>query len=252
MLPASGAMIAPIPFGLGYGAWKLGKYIYEKFNKPPTPIDRRKETEIEELTAEPIYFVVAILAKFAKADGIVTKNEVATIEEIFRDIELTGETRTSAVSIFRKHKRGALSYEESLTIFARLTEDSIDFRTGLCILLLRLAHADGTPPQCATEGVRQACNACDVDYAEVYQIFRQQERTLHTNGSEPKCMPEIRINMTSESRIFPIGDHDVRLNIGRADECDIVLADPAISRCHASLYAKDGKWRVQLRKSFRS
>src|SRR5262245_11859212 len=126
-------MFDPISLGLGYGAWKLGKYIYEEFNKASEPPDPRKEAEIKELTAEPIFFAVALLAKFAKGDGIVTKNEVASIENILRDIELTGENRKKAIGIFTKHKDGALSYEESLTILATLVEDDFDFRAGLCI-----------------------------------------------------------------------------------------------------------------------
>ncbi|MEQ1681970.1 MAG: hypothetical protein ABL950_15365 [Nitrospira sp.] len=85
-------MIPLIALGLGYAAWELGKYIEENFN-PFTQVNPVKKAEIEELTAEPIFFSVALLAKFAKADGIVTKNEVATIEQILRDIELTGENR---------------------------------------------------------------------------------------------------------------------------------------------------------------
>lgn len=169
-------MFDPISLGLGYGAWKLGKYIYEEFNKPFAPPNPWKEAEIKELTAEPIFFAVAILAKFAKADGIVTKNEVATIEQILRDIDLTGEDRKKAISIFSKHKNGALSYEESLTILATLAQNDLDFRVGLCILLLRLAHADGTPPQRAIQGVQHACNVLGIDYVEVHEVFQQQER----------------------------------------------------------------------------
>lgn len=169
-------MFDPISLGLGYGAWKLGEYLYQEFNKPSAPPDPRKEAEIKELTAEPIYFAVAVLAKFAKADGIVTKNEIATIERILCDIELTGEDRNKAISIFSKHKGGALSYEESLTILAALAEDDSDFRAGVCILLLRLAHADGTPPERAIQGVKHACEVMGIDYTEVHQVFQQQER----------------------------------------------------------------------------
>jgi DnaJ-domain-containing protein 1 len=169
-------MFDPITFGLGFGLWKLGEYVYKEVTKPGTPPDPRKAKEVEELTAEPIYFAVAILAKFAKADGIVTKNEIATIENILRDIDLTGEKRTKAINVFRKHKDGALTYGESLSVFAALTKDSLEFRGALCILLLRLAHADGNPPQRALAGVQQACNACGVEYAKVCEVFQEAEQ----------------------------------------------------------------------------
>ena len=70
-------MFDPISLGLGFGAWKLGKRIFKEFNK--SPAERIKDMEIAELTAEPIFFAVAILAKFTKLDGIVTKNEIKTV-----------------------------------------------------------------------------------------------------------------------------------------------------------------------------
>ena len=169
-------MFDPISLGLGYAAWKLGKSFFAGSNKPSPRPNPRKEAEIKELSAEPIFFAVAILAKFAKADGVVTKNEVATIEEILCDIELTGEDRKKAISIFAKHKKGAISYKQGVSILAELTADSPEFRSGLCILLLRLAHADGTPPESAIRRVRQACSAFGIDYREVHEIFQQQER----------------------------------------------------------------------------
>jgi len=191
-------MIDPISIGLGYGAWKLGKFIYDKFNESATPLDSRKEAEIRELTAEPIYFAVAVLAKFAKADGVVSKNEIATIESILRDIELTGEDRTKAIRIFTAHKGGALTYEESLSILAVLAEDDIDFRVGICILLLRLAHADGLPSNHSIKGVQYACEVMGIDYSVIYQSFIQQKQQLRESlnadydilGCSPNDPPE--------------------------------------------------------------
>lgn len=169
-------MFDPITFGIGFGLWKLGQYVYNEFNKPGTPPDPAKEKEIKELAVDPIFFAVAILAKFAKADGIVTKREVAKIEEILADIELTGDNRAKAIKTFSRHKEGALSYEESLGVYAHLTKDSDELRGGLCILLLRLAHADGSPPQRAIQDVQKACTICELDYNEVYVFFENIEQ----------------------------------------------------------------------------
>lgn len=168
-------MFDPISLGLGYGAWKLGKYFYDEYNSAATPPDPRREAEIKELASEPMYIVVAILAKFAKADGVVTSNEIAVVEQILRDIELTGENRTKAIGIFRKYKDGPLTYDESLAIFAGLTDDSTNLRAELCIFLLRVAHADGIPPQRSIEAVCEACSVCGFDYDEVHQFFQNQE-----------------------------------------------------------------------------
>ena len=134
--------------------------------------------EIDELVAEPLFLPIAILGKFAKADGVVSEQEIACVEEILRDIDLTGERRTKAIIVFDKHKNGSLTYEESLSIFAELTKETPELRANLCYLLLRLAHAGGPASKQAIVGVQQACGICDLEFSEVETIFRayQEEK----------------------------------------------------------------------------
>ncbi len=140
-----------------------------------TPLDLRKEAEIKELSTNSVYFAVAILAKFAKADGIVTKKEIATIEGFLLEIGLKGEDFKNAIRIFTKYKAGALSYEEGLAILAELAEDDFDFRGALCMLLLHLAHADGPPPLRSIHRVQYACSVLSIDYTDLHQAFQPQE-----------------------------------------------------------------------------
>ncbi len=184
---------------LGVALWKLGEEIFEgsrsskskpRTPKPPkprirkksadeeAPVDPLKWREIEALSEAPLDFAVAILAKFAKADGVVSEAEVACVEEILRDFELTGQKRKRAIRVFNKHKAGPLTYEESLLVFARLAEQADEFRQAVCVLILRLAHADGAPTPPALARVRQACEICGTDYAEVQSFFRHQQ-SLH-------------------------------------------------------------------------
>ncbi|MEI7818399.1 MAG: DnaJ domain-containing protein, partial [Desulfuromonadales bacterium] len=184
-------MFDPITFGIGIGLWKIGEYIYKGVKKTGIPHDPEKDMEVEELAKEPIYLVVAILAKFAKADGVISKNEIACVEEILREIELTGKKRAAAIGIFTKHKAGVLTYEESLNIFAALTKNSADIRGTLCLFLLRLACADGDPTQPSINGVKYACSVCAIDYNQVQEAYHEQEQHQQSGDRTLRAAYEI-------------------------------------------------------------
>jgi pSer/pThr/pTyr-binding forkhead associated (FHA) protein len=46
-----------------------------------------------------------------------------------------------------------------------------------------------------------------------------------------------------EPRTFPVGAGP--LTIGRAESCEVVLADTYASQFHARIYAQDGSWFVE-------
>jgi DnaJ like chaperone protein len=161
-------------------AWK---FFQNKNSAPVSPRsdrdspswDPEKAAEIRELTERPIFLAVAILAKFAKADGVVTRNEIAAVEEILASFDLSPADRNEAIRVFTKHKSGALSYQESLQCLADLVENQYEFRWWMCGTLLRLAHADGSPPREALQNARLACGILDIDYAQLYASMQNRE-----------------------------------------------------------------------------
>lgn len=99
--------------------------------------EERRRREIVFLTA-----ASAMFAKMAKADGRVTADEIACVEEAFMRLGFTGEKRDFCISVFRKAK------DDGLTIYAYAAEfascePQAAVRETLYSMLWDLACADG-------------------------------------------------------------------------------------------------------------
>ena len=99
--------------------------------------EARRRREIVFLTA-----ASAMFAKMAKADGRVTADEIACVEEAFMRLGFTGEKRDFCISVFRKAK------DDGLTIYAYAAEfascePQAAVREMLYSMLWDLACADG-------------------------------------------------------------------------------------------------------------
>ena len=84
----------------------------------------------------------AMLAKMAKADGVITKDEIAAVEQAFRRLGFSQDMRTYAVRIFRKAKDDAHSIYEYAEDFAAAVPSN-EVRVLFYELLWDLACADG-------------------------------------------------------------------------------------------------------------
>ena len=87
--------------------------------------------------------VAAMLAKMAKADGVVSRYEINGVENAFRRLGFTPAARRYAIEVFRKAKDDPHSIYDYARDFAR-TVDSIDVRELFYEILWDIACADGT------------------------------------------------------------------------------------------------------------
>lgn len=84
----------------------------------------------------------AMLAKLAKADGVVTRDEIASVERAFARLGFSPSARAYAVSVFRRAKDDNRSIYEYAQHFARVVP-SLEVREFLYGLLWDVACADG-------------------------------------------------------------------------------------------------------------
>lgn len=84
----------------------------------------------------------AMLAKMAKADGVVTQSEIATVEKVFSRLGFTAYSRQYAIDVFRRAKDDNHTIFEYAADFAAVVED-IETRELFYELLWELAAADG-------------------------------------------------------------------------------------------------------------
>ena len=87
--------------------------------------------------------VAAMLAKMAKADGVVSRYEIASVENAFRRLGFTPAARRYAIDVFRKAKDDAHSIYDYAHEFAAAV-DSVEVRELFYEILWDIACADGT------------------------------------------------------------------------------------------------------------
>ena len=86
--------------------------------------------------------LAAMLAKLAKADGRVTRDEIAHVEDIFDRLGLTGDKRAYVIGVFRKAKDDPHSIFDYANDFAGAQRNH-EVRQFVYELLWDLAAADG-------------------------------------------------------------------------------------------------------------
>ena len=97
-------------------------------------------------TRQGIYFTAtfSMLGKIAKADGVVSSDEIAVIERVMREnLKLSAEARGFAIDIFNAAKDSDTAFEDFANQFYIEFGSSPEILTSLIELLLLIAHADG-------------------------------------------------------------------------------------------------------------
>jgi DnaJ like chaperone protein len=99
--------------------------------------------------------VVALIAKFAKTDNVITRNQIAFMENFFDDMS-DGETTEKAryIAIFNRAKNEDVSVYQ---LARRLTaiESDDEFFSGIYEVLWQIALVDGTPTNAKKDILRE-------------------------------------------------------------------------------------------------
>ncbi|GFE71885.1 TerB family tellurite resistance protein [Chroococcus sp. FPU101] len=139
------------PIGAGIGA-AIGHKLFDSSEQSIQTSNSSSSDELfdedtitDEDTIAIAHFVCffATLAKLAKADGRVTKDEIMAIESLMAEMNLDSETRNLAIEIFKEAKDNDTHISEYLEQFAALTQYDQDRATFLMLSLCSVAAADG-------------------------------------------------------------------------------------------------------------
>ena len=102
--------------------------------------------ELDEGEREGIVFrtVFLMFGKIAKADSLISKDEINSIEAIMTESDFDQDTRETAIEIFNEGKKTEASFKEIAVAFAQCAED-IEFRRYVlyCLVQIQIAAAAG-------------------------------------------------------------------------------------------------------------
>lgn len=122
----------------------------------------------------------ATLGHINKADGQVTRAEIAAAEELMRRLQLGPEERQRAIAFFQQGKQPDFDLDATLREFARHSMMRHDLRIMFIELLLQAAVADGVLNAAEERILQRACMILHIP-ANVYAAMRQ----AHQGGAQP-------------------------------------------------------------------
>ena len=142
---------------------------------------KKKEAEIygNNITA----ILVVMLAKLAKLDGRITKNQIDAVERIFHSIDLTGEARKEAIELFQKAKNSSLSFYDTVLIAKDYCGSDSQSARLILLFLIQFAHVEGSISNRVREALQDASSAMGARYEEILEAFAA------SNQDEPTASP---------------------------------------------------------------
>ena len=118
-----------------------------------------------------VYHLMGLLGKIAKADGRVSEREIAGVERIFRELQLSGEALQLAQEAFREGKAEPGTWRKSAQALADLC-GNFEVRVVTFRFLARVACAEGDLPPPAREILLGAAQIFGLPLALVQLILR--------------------------------------------------------------------------------
>ena len=127
----------------------------------------------------------AILAKIAKADGVVTSGEIAAVERAFRRLGFSRASRDYAINVFRKAKDDGHTVYEYAYNFASAVP-SVEVRELLYELLWDVACADGRIGEAELSILRQIPLSLGIRPAWFELFARERVRGYRFDGRQQR------------------------------------------------------------------
>jgi DnaJ like chaperone protein len=121
------------------------------------------------------------LGHINKADGRVTKAEIAAAEELMRRLQLSDEERQHAIRFFQQGKEEGFDLEATLREFARYSVLRQELRIMFIELLLEAALADGALTGAEQEILVRSCNVLHIP-ANVFSAMLRSRQSGYQGG----------------------------------------------------------------------
>ncbi|ADL12910.1 co-chaperone DjlA [Acetohalobium arabaticum] len=166
-------------FGGPIGA-VIGGLIGNKFDQSDKRQQSRPELDERE-KLDMMFFTTtfSMLAKFAQADGAVTRSEINVVDNfIKKDLQLDKEARELAIKIFDEAKRNQDSFEDFAEQFYDYFKEQESILVSMLDLLMRVAVADNNlhkQERKYLRKVKQIFNINDSQYKSIKARYTQEE-----------------------------------------------------------------------------
>ena len=140
-----------------------------KIEEEPPPSDRER--------VQTAFFTAtfSVMGRVAKADGRVSKDEIALAEEIMSEMELSADMRRVAIDLFNQGKAEDFPLQEVIVQFRRECHRRVTLIQMFIEIQLQAAYADGVMDPAEEELLQSICRQLGIpDY-----LFQRLERMVN-------------------------------------------------------------------------
>ncbi len=132
--------------------------------------------------------VFILMGKLAKADGHISKHEVAHVEDFIKKIGMTGEHRQEAIRLFKQGAAADFDISETLTRFMDACGQTLHLRQTLLMYLTVIGLADGNLDQSERNLLEQIASKIGYNQAEFKRILDSVLNQTHfaNNQTNPQ------------------------------------------------------------------
>lgn len=132
----------------------------------------------------------SLLAKMAQADGVVSLDEIETVDRFVRDeLDCPAAVRRFGVCVFNEAKHSSYSFKEFAVQFRRLFGDDSHLRLLMLELLHRLAMADGVLHEREAELLNTAARVFKISKSDADYIMAEFQPGPQQPYAVLRCEP---------------------------------------------------------------
>lgn len=165
---------------------------HESFEDPYSQVNERTKIERSEFG-----IIAALMAKIARADGVISPLEVELVENMLDDLSRefidTKEARKILGEIFVREQASDENIELLALDFARLTKGEYKKRLKIIEFLLTIAYADGNLAQSERESIIDIAAYLELDNADFNKIYDDFEGFFSKKGDKLSKQEALKI-----------------------------------------------------------
>lgn len=118
----------------------------------------------------------------AKADGSVSKEEIAHTEQVFTQMGLNAQQRERAIELFRQGSSGEFQVEAAVTAFLQTCGPQRQLQQTLLLFLISLALADQKIEPAEHAALEKIATLMGLGVAQLEQLLRMAQAQEHFHG----------------------------------------------------------------------
>jgi DnaJ like chaperone protein len=132
----------------------------------------------------------AVMGALCKADGVVTRDEIATAENMFARLNLSEEQRTTARAAFGRGKSPGFNLDNEVAAFARAARGHRPLLVMFLQIQCAAVAADGTIHPAEHQMLLQIAHGLGLSAADVEQLEALLRTGTGGGGGAPRRNPE--------------------------------------------------------------